>query len=420
MPKRIAICLDGTWNEEGQSDGDVETRTNVRFLHNALAKDDTQVGHYLPGVGTQTLQKVRGGTFGWGLFEQIKDGYQALAQSYEPGDAIYLFGFSRGAYSARSLGGMILHCGVLKREHLDTKLDVPASVLEVLAIKQDDRPLKPPHSVDQAFAMYKHAYAGDRQRQETQAFKARYCHDTGIRMIGVWDTVGALGLPDKLVLPVLRSLDNRARNELFGFLDTSLNGRVESAYHALAIDEHREPFLPTLWTDEPTGEARVNRPGTNVEQVWFAGAHSNVGGGYRDPGLSDVALDWMIRRAQRQALVFQPQELANSHADATGVRRDSLAEFMQVGAKQQTKRTLLGMLSGAAGLGLDRIKDVLVKTHRTIADGSWVHESVNQRLRARLAADPLDASGYRPASLTLVGNAGSTQVDPAKYHVVNT
>jgi uncharacterized protein (DUF2235 family) len=404
VAKRIVVCLDGTWNKPGQTEDGVATKTNVLKLYDALANGPDQVAGYIPGVGSDPGTKVRGGAFGWGLFEQIRMGYRFVREQLVPGDDIYMFGFSRGAYSARSLAGMILRCGVVRR---DVKsLMLPQLLAELLTTRDgDDSGID---VVDQAFALYKHGYDKD-NRAEVEALKRQNCDDTGIRLVGVWDTVGSLGIPDDLVIPVLRGLDRKLDESHFGFLDTDLGARVQAAYHALAIDEHRKPFLPTLWTEPPGATPRVNVAGTNVEQVWFAGAHSNVGGGYADAGLSDIALQWMIERARGQGLDFAGTASAALHPDATAERRDSLDEFIEPGAGR--RNWLLTWI--------DHVVTRLVKKNRPIPEGSRIHASVNTRLSAGAVSEPGKRAPYRPAAtLKLAERDGVRAVDPQRYRIV--
>src|SRR5260221_10072794 len=181
--------------------------------------------------------------------------------------------------------------------------------------------------------MYKHAYE-EKNRADVEKFKREYCHDTPVRLVGVWDTVGALGIPDEFFVPFLDKFDKKLDEKLYAFLDTDLSPRVEAAYHAVAIDEHRKPFLPTLWTDARGAAPRVNVAGSNVEQVWFVGAHSNVGGGYADSGLSDIALKWMVDRASVNGLQFA---LGALPLDPTAQRRDSLEEFVDIGGEKKNQ-----------------------------------------------------------------------------------
>jgi uncharacterized protein (DUF2235 family) len=299
MSKNIALCFDGTWNkpvdpQTGQPIQDLSPdddprenpeNTNVVKLKRLI---DTGIGDqdvfYFNGVGTQWYNHLSGGIAGAGLNTRIKLGYQRLAEHFTPGDRIYLFGFSRGAYTARSLGGMIRKCGVLRRDRLDR--------------------------LDAAFDLY-------RRRDETadaedaQQFRQANSVETAIHFIGVWDTVGSLGIP----LAAFRGIDN----VLCGFHDTSLSSIIKHGYHAVAIDENRKQYAPTLWTGQPD-------PGQTIEQRWFIGAHSNVGGGYADDRLSDLALAWMYQKASACGLRLKPF-VANAN-DCRGAIHDSYKEFL--------------------------------------------------------------------------------------------
>src|SRR3954468_15922767 len=273
----IVICCDGTWNSADQAKKKVVVKgkeveelcvTNVLKIACRLCKKNAdgvlQIVYYDQGVGTGNLaDRIGGGAFGDGLESNINDAYRFLVANYEPGDSIYLFGFSRGAYTARSIAGMIRRCGILRRD----------------AVRQ----------YPDAKALYRRGVMAD--HPDAVKFRADYAieSDTPIHCVGVWDTVGALGIP-------LRAFGS-ANQKKFQFMDTGLSRAVKFAFHALAIDEHREPFLPTLWATEPD-------PGQTVEQVWFAGAHSDVGGGYPEHGLSDLALDWMMERAAAAGLAM--------------------------------------------------------------------------------------------------------------------
>ncbi|MBV8863891.1 MAG: DUF2235 domain-containing protein [Acidobacteriaceae bacterium] len=262
MSKVIAFCADGTWDK-------ASTHTNVYKLFKSLIVSSSQMPFYDDGVGADgnPITKLLGGAFGVGLWQKIKEGYTKIAHVYEAGDSLFLFGFSRGAFTARSLAGMIAACG------LPTK-----------NFTQD--------LVNTAFD----AYRNKANRAQLLAKLAdSEMHDAKITMVGVWDTVGALGIPSFLggVDPIH-----------YGFLDTGLHPDVLNAYQALAIDEMRREFPPTLWTSPPA-------PGQNLEQVWFCGVHSDVGGGEPDASdggtaLSDITLTWMIDKAIALGLQIDP------------------------------------------------------------------------------------------------------------------
>jgi uncharacterized protein (DUF2235 family) len=290
MPKRLIVCCDGTWNTPDQASKGQPSPTNVAKFALALATASRdgwpQQVFYLRGVGTRALERLRGGALGFGLSRNVRDAYRVVAEAFEPGDEIFLLGFSRGAFTARSTAGFIRNAGVLRSEHLDR--------------------------IDQAYALYRDANRNP-DHIESRLFRASFSHETRIRFIGVWDTVGALGIP----LPGNPLVD--LINKRWGFHDTQLSSTVDGAFHAVAIDEHRKPFLPTLWQQSADpGEQRL-------EQVWFTGVHCDVGGGYPLPesGLSDIALGWMMERAGEYQLAFR-EGSGPSSPDPMGKLHDSL------------------------------------------------------------------------------------------------
>lgn len=269
--KRLVIFCDGTWNRADQVDGDVPCPTNVVKLALRVASHDEhipQLIYYDQGVGTgNSIDRLTGGAFGHGIEDNIHAAYLFLLMNYEPGDEIYLFGFSRGAFTVRSLAGMIRKCGILCRCYADRYVEAKALYCDPHGPNEDGPvTFRRAHSVTE----------GER---------------IPIRMIGVWDTVGALGIP----MRGLRSLTARKHR----FHDVELSGTVERAYQALAIDERRAPFEASRWAYKP-------KPGQIIEQVWFCGAHSDVGGGYPKMGLSDIALEWMCGKASESGLKLEP------------------------------------------------------------------------------------------------------------------
>jgi len=228
-----------------------------------------QLALYHAGVGTGGLvDRVLGGAFGVGLRDNILDCYRFLVEYYHPGDALYLFGFSRGAYTVRSLAGLIRNCGIIDREGLDDAARDAA--------------------IDAAFQLYRKR-GDDTAPVAAKAvdFRASHSHpDFRITCIGVWDTVGALGIPVGLF--------GRLSQHLFGFHDVTLSSRVDCAFHAIAVDERRRPFVPTLWEQQPG----ASQAGQVLEQVWFTGVHSDVGGGYgwAERDLASLTLRWMANR----------------------------------------------------------------------------------------------------------------------------
>ena len=257
MSKNIVICADGTWNKH--EDGS-EKNTNVARIYDALQKNkpSEQLLFYDPGIGTG-LSKLTAGATGLGISKNIRDCYAFLVDNYKDGDRVYLFGFSRGAYTVRSLAGFVYRCGILRKDYRD--------------------------SINWAYRCYR-----NRDEDIQKTLRDKMAVHGNIYMIGVWDTVGALGIPVNWL--------NNLNPFLHKFHDTALNPKIKFAYHALAIDETRKNFLPTLWQDDPAD-------GQTIEQVWFAGDHSDIGGGHRERGLSDITLAWMIAKAKHNGLVFK-------------------------------------------------------------------------------------------------------------------
>jgi uncharacterized protein (DUF2235 family) len=289
MRKRIIVCCDGTWNTPDQERNGKAAPTNVVRVAEAILATDGNGGEqrvfYHPGLGTRRWERVRGGAFGFGLSRDVRDTYSFIMRTYEPGDELFFFGFSRGAYTARSTVGLIHNSGLLRREHADRLGD--------------------------AYSLYRDRSNRTKPRAtEAKLFRRSYSHEPSIRFVGVWDTVGACGIP----ISGLRLLT--LLNKRWLFHDAELSPQVEAAFQALAIDERRRPFEPAIWKPLPEATDQV------VEQVWFTGVHSDVGGGYQDHGLSDIPLAWLANRARTCGLVFEPDAFAK--LDEPGDPHDSL------------------------------------------------------------------------------------------------
>lgn len=324
--KRLIICADGTWNFRDQTDDESKRRhaTNVTKVARAIlpqASDGThQVVIYHDGVGTQKgVEHIVGGATGEGVESNIRDLYRSIAYNYVDGDELYLFGFSRGAYTVRTLAGFMY------RFHLLQKCDdffVP-DLFKAYEAKRDLTAVKS----DPTF---------------------KNLHDVKpcpqIKFIGVWDTVGALGAPGPI-----GSLMNRGK---YAYHDIELNPCIDSAYHALAIDERRVPFKPSLWTRPPGWTGRL-------EQTWFCGVHCNVGGGYAPDGLANEALHWLVEKSQDHGLEFDNPYLGYFRPCFNSTLNDSMTAMYRV----------LGEYSRP--LGANR------------AHGEQIHQAVIDRLNSK-------------------------------------
>jgi uncharacterized protein (DUF2235 family) len=272
--KKVIFCADGTWNTPPGVHDKTGGGTNVWKLYCAMPDTPDQLKFYDSGVGTNgnTFDHLTGGALGDGLFQKIQDGYSYLSHVYDPGDPIYLFGFSRGAYTARSVGGMLAGFG------LPSKNLSNSTTPEIFNAYRERDP----------------AHRAELKKQLTQSYGLA---PVKIAMVGVWDTVGSLGVPGFL----FESFNDRK----YGFLDTTLSDCVDHAYHAVSIDERRASFQPTLWTNKD-GSYRKND--ARVEQVWFTGGHCDVGGSYPACDLADITLSWMMRKAKAQGIEFLPDQ----------------------------------------------------------------------------------------------------------------
>jgi uncharacterized protein (DUF2235 family) len=311
--KRIVLCMDGTWNTVTNA----ATTNVVRFAQSIVpeAGNGQQIVYYNAGVGTDgPLDKVLGGFFGIGLKRNVQRAYMFCALNYQAGDEIYIFGFSRGAYSARAVAGIIGRVGLVYPRYFDR--------------------------FEEVWQHYR------RRKKNTELADP----DVPIKCVGVWDTVGSYGIPAGFGLSAIaRMLTWRKLH----FHDTSLGHKVAVGLHAMAIDEHRRPFTPTPWTQ------KIGAPlpdGQTCEQVWFAGAHGNVGGGYANHGLSDVALVWMMARV----------------SELTGLRFDS--------------SVLKGIVKPDAGARVENSLALVLRAEPSVSPQSAHAEA--SRARCRPALEP--------------------------------
>ncbi len=366
--KRLALFLDGTWNS-------VDSNTNVwrmRALAAAKSKDGKpQLVYYEVGVNG-----FLGGVFGQGLDDNIRLAYDWLIENYNDGDEIFIFGFSRGAFTARSLAGLIAIDGILKA-------GAPIGVSELF-----DRYKK--GNEESIWTLKEMEASGDISKLTGQEkWLLKYSQPTNVKVIGVWDTVGSVGLAAGDIPGISRSQ--------FDYLQTGLRIHILNGYHALAIDEHRNDFAPTLWDvrhpKDPGAVIAQPRPLSSVEQRWFVGAHANVGGGYQTDLLAQAPLRWMMKKAESQGLSFRSEVDLDGDAASAPIA-DSYKSF---------------------GYGLYAV--VSSPLYRTIGrepdvreDGSHVNvnETIDTSVFQRWRADPT----YRPANLAEW--AQRKKVDPAQ------
>lgn len=362
------VCIDGTWNQPGQSDKDPVTEqeqaspSNVAktwqaladtplatdFYYGAIAPLKTTVAFtglrgevlYLNGIGTTgTIKRFFEGATGTGTSERIRDAYRFLAERYQDGDRIFGFGFSRGAFAVRSLAGLIDAAGLPTRRR---------------ALKEEE--------LLEIYEYYKKGESID---------PARYGHrPINFDFLGIWDTVGALAFGSSI-----------------GAFHRINPGNVLRVAHALALDEERERFEPSYWERPPGAN-------TQIDEVWFSGCHTNVGGGYSDTNLSNIALIWVLKAAQDAGMLIDLRGLPEFdwNRSHTGARRDSYSEFYsELGLVGAIARTLK-----------------LKRGPRAIHSGQRTHKSVIEIMEDKVAPEQ---EPYVPKA-RYQGNVLSAQVNP--------
>jgi uncharacterized protein (DUF2235 family) len=353
--KRLIVCCDGTW--QGLSG---PYPTNVVKMMQRIGPVDVrgipQLVYYSEGIGTRGSgwERLQGGAFGQGIDDSIQEAYRFLSANYEPGDEILLFGFSRGAYTVRSLAGMIYCSGLLRREHV-------LQAAQAYRLYRD-RLIKPSDAEAIRFrGAFTHLGYPPEQLSDIEP---KYHHQLPIKALCCWDTVGSLGIPN-LSGWVGAGL-NRWLNRKYQFHDTYLNRRIERGFHAVAIDERLAVFDVTVM------QPSEHREPEQVKQCWFPGGHGCVGGGTEATrALSDGALQWMMDQVAELGLQLQ--------TSSDPLHIDPLAPF---------SREPKGVFRLARRRWRDPYQDEAKQRPLTLAD---LHSSTQERWRQDLT--------YRPENL---------------------
>lgn len=353
FPRRLALCLDGTWNErdsgtniyhfsnlilegkiepapspqpDGAPNDPATTAQSEHALQGMAGQTWVQMVYYDEGVGTGMLDRVTGGGLGRGLSENVREAYDWLVERYREGDEVYIFGFSRGAYTARSLVGMIANCGLLYRGAPLPPEQLWNGYRKMTPYPEPKRPDGTPVPTRkwwQPFGAQKRGpfrplqhlkkddfpggsvyttYIPEGDRSETEELLCRWSRRIPIHCLAVFDTVRTLGI-EALAIPWLR--DRKTQ-----FHKTQLTWLIQNGFHALAIDEHRANFSHVPWHRKSRKATATNKdPATSgpIKQRWFIGAHSNIGGSYDDGALAQLPLAWFVKECSGLGLVFKPR-----------------------------------------------------------------------------------------------------------------
>lgn len=376
--KRLVFCFDGTWNRL-----DAQFPTNVVFTAESVLPspaDAVQLIHYDQGVGTEAFETFSGGLFGNGMERNLAEAYRFLVFNYTAGDQIYVFGFSRGAYTARSFCGLLANVGVIRRRDA-------ARIGEAVQLYRSRKPADAAHALKSL--QFRAAWSPDIcvsaeedawRCANVPGYVAGAAPPLTIAYLGVWDTVGSLGVPDRY--KALSFVD-----KVYEFHDTALSAFVKAARHAVALDERRKDFAPTLWTNTDAlnaarGFAADDR-NAPYQQRWFPGDHGSIGGGGYLRGLSDQALEWILDGARAQGLKLDAAPHSRIH-ELKPDFREHLGNMDEVPADvPQKKKGLMSYLMGALPTK-DR------------ADGPTRLDQMDMSTLRRWVADPAMLKGGRP------------------------
>lgn len=423
MAKNIVLCSDGTGNSGGKGNG-----TNVWRIFNSIDLNSfregrsatEQVAFYDDGVGTERgriLRAIAGGV-GFGLSRNVRQLYIDLVRNYEPGDHIYLFGFSRGAFTVRTLAGLIAEGGILDNSRFEDERQLKNAVWDLYrAYRYKYRALLSPlmYGVGNLLGIQN---PGDietiRSRAGVQVEASMYSDYTRvsepfepgrhvpIRFIGVWDTVDAVGLPFDELADWINTVLFR-----FSFNSGILHPWVDKACHAISIDDDRRTFAPVMF--DQSAESAQDR----IEQIWFPGVHANVGGGLAKQGMAHISLNWMIRKAQAQGLVFDEDSLATFRQAAN--EQDELPDARS-GAGIYYRYGPRDLAETCGTNGVDPVR-IHVSTFRRIAFGTDKYAPGNIPTAFKIEVDSPSNIGESDADQTLVSEAVANGLsrDPERY-----
>ncbi|KAJ6604610.1 hypothetical protein DFH09DRAFT_1123260 [Mycena vulgaris] len=284
--KRIIVCCDGTW-QDGVSTDNRQSYTNILRLARTINHEDNrfqphipQIVFYQSGIGSEKgfYSEYIIGTTGATLADKVEECYGFISSNYVPGDEIFLFGFSRGAYTARMTAMFIGEIGVLDRSDMDNFASIFLIYQKLGKSKEEDE-IK---SLKEELAPWTHPESPGKRRADSDD------DSFSVKFLGVYETVGSLGLPEELT-----HRSPRIRN-IFGFNDRILGEHVQYAYQALALNEPRADFDCCKFEQSPGGL----RKGQVLRQCWFTGCHADVGGGYKAHDLADLTLFWMAANVE--------------------------------------------------------------------------------------------------------------------------
>ncbi|KAJ5537847.1 hypothetical protein N7494_007326 [Penicillium frequentans] len=401
--RRLILCLDGSW--QSSNHGEKNIASNIAKLSRSIAscqktgEDEVihQIVYYDGGVGTGDSapkedasitakalaegQKAFEGAFGRGVEENVCEAYNFLVSNWLPGDEIYIFGFSRGAYTARAVAGLVCNLGICFPDMMDDWWAIYDEYKKRPLKKEEPKPAN--NGIHVPDAMQQSTWGLYNVNKD---WKDRFYKNVDIEVVGVFDTVGALGWPSNKYVP----FGGNANDTKYGFHDTNLHKNIKNAFHALALDEHRHAFPPTMWS-LPKGVY------TNLVQCWFPGYHINIGGGSEDTmkhygdmeSMANLSLVWMIDQVRKQTnLTFETYALARFYHHYTCTIVDLSQRSFKEGDSE---------CHYAKKLDQSKRRQDVPDPKNPTAYGGW-------------------GMGYRPDSInSITGYSGSTTRTPGQY-----
>jgi uncharacterized protein (DUF2235 family) len=401
--KAIVLLSDGTGNSAAKL-----ARTNVWRLYRALDLEQPkppgtprQIVFYDDGVGTSSFRPLAllGGIFGWGLKRNVIDLYKFLCRNYEPNDRIYAFGFSRGAFTVRVLVGLVCKVGLLRGGGAEGLGEEQLERHAADAYREYRKAcLKQTHGHVRLLGWLRDQIIDVKRRMFAQR---RYCEikrDKGVEVesvefVGVWDTVAAYGMP---IAELTRGIDTWVWP--LSMADYKLSPKVKAARHALALDDERDTFHPLLWDEVAERELVRAQPDKKdrLQQVWFAGMHADVGGGYADDSLAHVSLTWMIEQARNAGLRFDvgairdiqraSNEFGPMHDSRRGIAGYYRYQPRRIGARLEHPDRESGIMQDPS------VRDKQSRRRRGLLTSVRIHQSVVNRMRS-------GTDGYAPIVL---------------------
>ncbi|POS80138.1 hypothetical protein DHEL01_v201474 [Diaporthe helianthi] len=421
--KRLIVCCDGTWmnSDKGWEKGKPQPQSNVtrlaRSFNRGCSDGSVQVINYQSGVGTGSTMAdaFSGGAFGNGVAEHVRESYAFICGNYVDGDEIILIGFSRGAFTARSIAGMIGSLGLLTREGMEFFFPVFKDMQNWQTKKYKDPypgiPFANKPMGENAAENYRNMLI---EKGLTRVYEGGgFGKLITIKAVAVFDTVGSLGVPS---IAWMKKLGFDHKTSELRFYDTKLSDRIENAFHALAMDEPRPPFSPSIW-ERPAS----NKGLTNLKQVWFPGNHGNVGGGWPDQGIANMTLAWMMDQLVSIGVEFDGGSLRRAITDTENYYRGHpSAAQMPTKEAPKPKGQPPKIIAMANSVVPDSLKNSAAKNVSKVTPKTYFKWAIDPILESNHPVRPWGTGAILRAHSPLYTLAGTITRSPGMYHKLNS